>query len=211
MRKGLWASIIILMLSLFIAACESSDIKSSNGSDSKSKVTDTDIENAIKAKWSNEPVLNNSNLRVDADVDTNSVTLSGTVETEAARSRAVELAKGARPGVLVTDKIDVKPRQLSRAEYTEEHATKEREKAKGMGERVGATLDDAWVHAKIVAQLISDSDTPERKINVDVVNNVVTLRGTVNTPEQKAEAERIVKGTEGVKKVINQLKVDKNA
>ena len=60
---------------------------------------------------------------------------------------------------------------------------------------------------QIVTKLIGNTDTPERKINVDVVNNVVTLRGTVDTAEQKAEAERVAKDTEGVKRVVNQLKV----
>ena len=58
-----------------------------------------------------------------------------------------------------------------------------------------------------MAKLIGDSKTPERKINVDVVNNVVTLRGMVETADQKAEAGRIAKETEGVKSVNNQLKV----
>lgn len=91
--------------------------------------------------------------------------------------------------------------------YTEEQAREERAKAKENKETIGDALDDAWIHAKIVAKLISDSKTPERKINVDVVNNVVTLRGTVDSAEAKAEAERIAKETEGVTKVVNQLKV----
>ena len=42
---------------------------------------------------------------------------------------------------------------------------------------------------------------------MDVKNNVVTLRGTVETAEQKTEAGQIAKSTEGVKSVNNQLKV----
>ncbi len=42
---------------------------------------------------------------------------------------------------------------------------------------------------------------------MDVNNKVVTLRGTVETAEQKTEAEQIAKNTEGVKSVNNQLKV----
>src|SRR6266478_2380634 len=91
--------------------------------------------------------------------------------------------------------------------YTEEQAREERARAKGNKETIGDTLDDAWIHAKIIAKLIGDSQTPERKINVDVVNNEVTLRGTVDTPEAKSEAERVAKATDGVKKVTNQLKV----
>jgi osmotically-inducible protein OsmY len=35
----------------------------------------------------------------------------------------------------------------------------------------------------------------------------MTLRGTVDTAEARAEAERIAKETDGVRKVVNQLKV----
>jgi len=98
-------------------------------------------------------------------------------------------------------------RELTRGEYTEEKAREARERAKQAGDTIGETLDDAWIHTKIVAQLIADTNTPERKINVDVVNNVVTLRGTVDTAQAKAAAEKIAKETEGVKSVTNQLKV----
>lgn len=92
--------------------------------------------------------------------------------------------------------------------YSEEQAREARARAKENKEIIGDTLEDAWIHTKIVAQLIGDSRTPERKINVDVVNNEVTLRGTVDTADAKAQAERIAKETEGVKKVVNQLKVE---
>ena len=91
--------------------------------------------------------------------------------------------------------------------YTEEQAREERERAKVNKETIGQSLDDAWIHTKIVAKLISDTQTPERKINVDVVDGTVTLRGQVDTAAAKAEAERLAKETDGVKKVMNQLKV----
>ena len=91
--------------------------------------------------------------------------------------------------------------------YSEEQAREEREKARANKETIGQSLEDAWIHTKIVAKLIGDADTPERKINVDVVDGAVTLRGTVDTAEAKSEAERIAKETDGVKKVTNQLKV----
>jgi len=91
--------------------------------------------------------------------------------------------------------------------YTEEQAREERERAKANKETVGQSLEDAWIHTKIVAKLISDTQTPERKINVDVVDGTVTLRGQVDTAAAKAEAERLAKETDGVKKVLNQLKV----
>jgi len=106
-----------------------------------------------------------------------------------------------------TPRTAATPAPTATPKYSEEQAREERARAKQNKETVGDTLEDAWIHTKIVAQLIGNSQTPERKINVDVVNNDVTLRGTVDTPEAKAETERIAKATDGVKKVVNQLKV----
>jgi hyperosmotically inducible protein len=144
---------------------------------------------------------------IDADASRNEVTISGKVESQEMRTRAVEMVKSAQPGLVVNDKIDVQPRDVSRAEYTEERATTDRQRARERGETVGASLDDAWIHTKIVSKLIGNTGTPQRKINVDVSNNVVTLRGTVDTASEKAEAERVAKDTEGVRRVVNQLKV----
>lgn len=91
--------------------------------------------------------------------------------------------------------------------YSDEQAREEREKAKANKETIGQSIEDAWIHTKVVAKLIGDSQTPERKINVDVVEAAVTLRGQVDTPEAKAEAERLAKETDGVKSVRNELKV----
>jgi osmotically-inducible protein OsmY len=94
-----------------------------------------------------------------------------------------------------------------RGQYNEDQAREERARAKQKKETIGDSLDDAWIHTKVVAKLIGNSKTPERDINVDVVKNVVTLRGSVDTAEAKAEAERVAKDTEGVTRVVNQLKV----
>lgn len=104
-------------------------------------------------------------------------------------------------------RAEATPMATATPKYTEEQAREERARAKENKETIGDTLDDAWIHTKIVAKLIANSKTPERKINVDVVNNAVTLRGTVDSAEEKAEAERTAKETEGVTKVTNQLKV----
>ena len=123
------------------------------------------------------------------------------------RAEAVDAAKSTYPGLVVNDKIDVKPAELARADYTEELAMEERIKAKELGESIGKSVDDAWIHMKIVTKLIGNASTPERKINVDVVNGVVTLRGVVDTADQRIEAERVAKDTEGVQTIQNRLKV----
>src|SRR5262249_17332724 len=145
------------------------------------------------------------------NVDRNEVTLSGMVDTKAMRDKAVELARAAHFGVVVKDKIEIRRRELTRSEYTEENAREERKRAREHGETIGDSLDDAWIYRKVGASLTGDPEAPRRKINVDVWNSVVTLRGVVETAEQKAQAERVTRETEGVKQVINQLKVEKTA
>src|SRR5205085_8707141 len=134
-----------------------------------------------------------ANLDVEANATTNQVTLSGTVDSQGVRTKAVDLAKNTQTGLMVTDKINVKSGEMSRTDYTEDLAKQARDKAKAAGDKIGDTLDDAWIHTKIVAKLLTNSNTPESKINVDVVNNVVTLRGTVDTAAQKTEAESVAK------------------
>jgi osmotically-inducible protein OsmY len=69
------------------------------------------LEKAVRARFDSDERLKAAHLNVNADVTKNEVTLSGTVDSEALRARAVELAKTAHVGVIVTDKIIVKPRQ----------------------------------------------------------------------------------------------------
>ena len=173
--------------------------------------TDSQLEDEIKRHLDATTDLKTSDIKVDANVDRNEVELSGTVATQEQRTRAVTIAKNAKSGVMVIDKIDVKPADVSRADYTDNMARETREKATSRGDKLGDSADDAWIHTKIVAKLMTDADTPQRKINVDVVNNVVTLRGTVQTAEAKAEAGRIAKETEGVRSVRNLLVVKPSA
>lgn len=209
MFKIIRAGSLLIALTLGMAACDNANSTTSGAG--QPKISDSDLKTAIKTKLDSDAQLKAADIGVSADGDDNTATLSGTVETQAMRTRAVDLARSAHAGLIVTDKIDVKPREITRADYTDEMAARERERATGYGEKVGDSLDDAWIHTKIVSKLIANPDTPERKINVDVINNAVVLRGTVTTNEEKLEAERVAKETEGVKSVKNLLKVNKAA
>ena len=64
----------------------------------------------MKSMFAQDEQVGRADLTVRADVTKNEVTLSGTVESEAVRSRAVELAKTAHVGVVVNDRMTVKSR-----------------------------------------------------------------------------------------------------
>jgi len=205
--------LVLLVCVSFQVAC-SKGPNSTQAAREERTLTDSDLKTQIQDRLNADPELRAADLSVKADADHNMATLSGTVPSEALRTRALDMAKAVHPGLTIDDKIDVKPneagREVSRSEYTREHARKEVETAKAHNESVGDSIDDAWIHSKIVAKLVTDKDTPERKINVDVMNNVVTLRGWVNNAKERQEAERIATETEGVKRVNNQLKIGRS-
>ena len=76
---------------------------------STSRLSDSELEKAVRTKLETDPELKEATLSVIAIAERNEVTLSGTVRSHATRERAIELAKNAKPGVLVNDKIDFKP------------------------------------------------------------------------------------------------------
>jgi hyperosmotically inducible periplasmic protein len=97
-------------------------------------------------------------------------------------------------------------RAPTRAEYEKNKQTYA-EEAKSLGRKIGTGLDDGWLWTKTRFDLAAANDLRDSTINVDVVNGVVTLTGSVANAQQKAKAEAIAKAVEGVKSVKNMLTV----
>ena len=66
------------------------------------------------------------------------------------------------------------------------------------------------MHTKIRSKLMAEGEFPGSGINVDVKDNVVTLRGNVSSAADKTKAEQVVKNTDGVKSVKNMLVIKKD-
>ena len=96
---------------------------------------------------------------------------------------------------------------VTREEYDKNRAEYEREKGRST---IGSGANDSWLWFKTRAALLTTSDLRESTVDVDVVNDVVTLEGTVETAAQKTKAEQVAKGIDGVKSVKNELKVAPN-
>lgn len=93
---------------------------------------------------------------------------------------------------------------VSRADYDKDKAKYEAEKG---ASTIGQGANDSWLWFKTKSALATTADLRDSTINVDVANDVVTLRGTVATKEQSDKAASVAKGIEGVKSVTNSLKV----
>lgn len=71
----------------------------------------------------------------------------------------------------------------------------------------GTQIDDATITTKVKAKLAADGDINPFNIDVDTNEGVVTLQGRVAKEEARVKAEQLARGTDGVKRVINLVKV----
>ena len=78
------------------------------------RVANARLEKAVRSIFEHDAALRTADLGIRADVTNNEVTLSGAVDSEAVRSRAVELAKRAQVGVVVNDQLKIMPRDWRR-------------------------------------------------------------------------------------------------
>jgi osmotically-inducible protein OsmY len=75
------------------------------------------------------------------------------------------------------------------------------------GPASAAAAPDAWVTTKVKLALATDEHVSARAVNVDTVEGRVTLHGTVGSAAEKAKAEQVARGIEGVREVRNLLQV----
>jgi osmotically-inducible protein OsmY len=72
-------------------------------------------------------------------------------------------------------------------------------------------LPDASLAAIVKSALVSDSSLDANKIDIENRGGNVALYGSVESPQQKEKAERIVMSVGGVKSVANHLSVKEEA
>ncbi|HVE59484.1 MAG TPA: BON domain-containing protein [Pyrinomonadaceae bacterium] len=121
---------------------------------------------------------------------------------------AVVVNSNANVPVVTTNTNRWNNANVNRADYDKNRT--DYEKDKRSGETIGSGVNDSWLWTKTRLALMTTSDLRESTIDVDVVNDVVTLKGTVATKEQSAKAAQVAKEIDGVKSVTNQLKVAPN-
>jgi hyperosmotically inducible periplasmic protein len=79
------------------------------------------------------------------------------------------------------------------------------------GQTAGQYVDDSTITASVKTKLVGDKTANLTRIEVDTTNQVVTLNGIVESADQKAKAEQLVRQVGGVKGVKNNLQVQKKS
>lgn len=72
---------------------------------------------------------------------------------------------------------------------------------------VGAYIDDATITTQVKARMLNDSDVSGTSISVETLNGTVMLSGFATDTTEKAAAESIARGVNGVTEVRNEIAV----
>ncbi len=82
-----------------------------------------------------------------------------------------------------------------------------RDEARTAGRQAAEGLENGAVTAAVKAKLIAEPTISGTRIDVDTLDGVVTLSGTVPTVEARLRAVELAKGTNGVRRVKDRLAV----
>jgi osmotically-inducible protein OsmY len=72
---------------------------------------------------------------------------------------------------------------------------------------VGSYIDDAGITTAVKAKFVEDKSVDASSISVETLNGEVMLSGFAKSASEKANAERIARGVNGVKRVKNEIAV----
>ena len=172
--------------------------------------SDAGITTAVKSKLAADD--NVKAYRIDVDTKSRVVTLNGQVDTARARVRAVEIAKTTEGVTDVVDNLTIVAGVTPPGGLDDAALNRARDAAATTADSVGtagSAVGDAALTTKVKTKFLADTAISGLKIDVDTKNDVVTLSGTVPSAAEKRKAVEVAKATDGVKSVVDNLKVGK--
>jgi hyperosmotically inducible protein len=127
-------------------------------------------------------------VNVDEDRDKGVITLKGEVPSDDQKMRVQQIAEKAAPGRVVANEIAIRP-----PGYESE------------AKKIESNTDDA-IESNFKAAVVAHK-WDNQHIRSDAKNGVLTLKGDVDTPQQRSEVEKVAAGIPGVTQVVNELDV----
>ena len=152
--------------------------------------SDPGITTAVKTKLAADDTV--KAYKINVDTKDGVVTLLGAVDTPAAKERAVELAKATKGVNSVVDELTI-----------------EAPTAATSGVEITDAAADGALTTAVKTKFLADPAISGLKIDVDTTGSVVTLTGTVTTEGERTRAVETARKTDGVKSVVDNLKVGK--
>jgi hyperosmotically inducible protein len=161
--------------------------------------SDAGITTKVKTKLAADSTVKASQVNVDTKDKV--VTLSGNVDNDAAKTRAIELARETTGVKDVVDNLSVATAHSSEA------AASGGTDANG-NRTMGTVVDDAAITTAVKSKLLADPHVGGLKIDVDTKDGVVTLTSDgMNSQAEIDTAIQAARGTNGVKDVLNRMTI----
>src|SRR5687767_6367246 len=192
--------------------------------------TDAGITTNVKTKLAADDTV--KAYQVDVDTRNGVVTLSGNVESAAAKDQAIMIARqtdgvrdvidqirvgeaAATAGTYRDNDVDVdvdvdddlEAKARAGAAEVKEESREAAAKAGDATDRAGAAITDAAITSAVKAKFLADTTVKGLRIDVDTSNGMVTLNGNVTSRAEADRAMTIARNTDGVKSVHDNLKV----
>lgn len=127
-------------------------------------------------------------VSVSEDNAKNTITLSGTLHSAEAKRQAGMVAQSAAASRTIVNEIGVEPVGVE-------------SEAKDIASNVDEAIEKNY-EASLISGRLDKQD-----ISYDAKNGVLTLKGSVKTPQQKREAEQLASNVPNVQQVLNQIEV----
>lgn len=154
----------------------------------------TGVTATVKAKFAADDLVKASQIEVETKDGV--VTLTGNVDSEDAKNRAVQIA---RDTAGVTKVIDMMAARTAAGSGN----------APDPDRSVGTVLDDAGITMSVKGRLLDDPMVQGLKIDVDTREGIVYLTGSVGSDAEKQQAIQLAKDAKGVKDVKANLTIEK--
>jgi len=180
--------------------------------------SDAGITMAVKAKMAADGTVKASEINVDTH--NRVVTLNGTVGSRVEKERAVTIARDTKGVTNVVDDVVVGPVPAAttgsygeKAEDTAEQAKTEnaaheaKVKTEKAASKTAEVITDSAITSDIKTKYLAERGVSGLDIHVETNNGVVTLSGNVKTKAEETKAMSIARGTHGVKRIVNKMKL----
>lgn len=214
---------VIAVLAMLAAIPAAAAAAAQSAQTTQPRPTDQQLSGEIATRIANDPRLGADAVKVT--VNGGVVTLSGVVAKDADKQRAEELARV--PGVVrVVNNLKSREKATGPVEgtagavagatktgarKTAEASKKAAGKTKQAASKTGEVITDGWITSRVKTRFMADKTLRASAIDVDTSDNVVTLNGFVPNEAARARAVALAREIEGVKSVVDNLKITSKA
>ena len=205
MRKYSSSILAVLAFAVFTTAC--------------SQQADIGITTKVKSLLDTDRSVPNA-AQIQVTTENNVVTLAGPVDSPATKARAVAVAQKVEGVKKVVDNLTVAPGSVAQAQPAVAPGSDAAQPAAAAGSvaetqppavaaapGTAAAPTDTAITQAVKEKLLLQPETSSVNVVVDTHEGVVTLSGTVKSPQEKEQVIQTARNTQGVLRVEDKLSV----